>query len=574
MSTNTSGGPPPAYGLSRGSSVSGFRRDVLLLMLCAPLLQAAEAPSPIQLKDVTRQTGITFVHTDGSSGRRYIVESVCCGLATFDYNGDGKIDILFLNGALLPGSPTTTPPPRNALYRNDGGWKFTDVTQAAGLGDTNYHLGVCIGDYNNDGYPDIYLNNFGPNTLYRNNGDGTFTDVTQAAGVANGNKVGAGACFLDIDGDGDLDLFVANYVDFTFAKHQTRNVNGQPAYAGPMIYGPVPATLFRNNGDGTFTDISRESGIAAHAGTGMGVVCADYDDDGDTDIIVGNDAMGNFVWKNDGSGHFEEVGLLSGLAYDRNGVGLGTMGVECGDYNNDGLLDFYMTSYQKQWAILYRNVGRGMFEDVTHVTGAGTGTFNQVSWGAGLVDFDNDGDRDLFIACGHLQDNVELWDDTTSYEERSLLLENTGHGKFVDISARSGDGLALKRSSRGAAFDDLDNDGDIDVVILNSRREPTLLRNDSPARNHWIQIRLRGTRSNRDGIGARIKVVAGDLTQVDEVHSGRGYQSHYGMYPHFGLGQRTRIDRIEVRWIGGGTDVLEGVEVDRLLQITEGRSRP
>ena len=573
MNTNTPSDPPSACGLSRGSCVSRLRPDVLVLMLCSPWLQAAEAPSPIQFTDVTRQTGITFVHTDGSSGRRYIVESVCCGLATFDYNGDGKIDILFLNGAPLPGSPTTTPPPRNALYRNDGGWKFTDVTQAAGLGDTNYHLGVCIGDYNNDGFPDIYLNNFGPNILYRNNGDGTFTDVTRAAGVANGNKVGAGACFLDIDGDGNLDLFVANYVDFNLAKHQTRNINGHPAYVGPMIYGPVPATLFHNNGDGTFTDISRESGIAAHAGTGMGVICADYDDDGDTDIIVGNDAMANFVWRNDGSGHFEEVGLLTGLAYDRNGVGLGTMGVECGDYNNDGRLDFYMTSYQKQWAILYRNLGGGIFEDVTHTTGAGTGTFNEVTWGAGLVDFDNDGDRDLFIACGHLQDNVELWDDTTSYEERNLLLENTGRGKFVDVSARSGDGLAVKRSSRGAAFDDLDNDGKIDVVILNSRREPTLLRNDSPSQNHWIQIRLRGTRSNRDGIGARIKVVAGDLTQVDEVHSGRGYQSHYGMYPHFGLGQRTRIDRIEVRWIGGGTDVLEDVQVDGVLQITEGRSR-
>jgi hypothetical protein len=573
MNSDIPSGPPTAYGLARGFCVSGLRCDVLVLMLCTPLLQAAGAPSPIQLTDVTRQTGITFVHTDGSSGRRYIVESVCCGLATFDYDGDGKIDILFLNGAPLPGSPITTPPPRNALYRNDGGWKFTDVTQAAGLGDTNYHLGVCVGDYNNDGHPDIYLNNFGPNILYRNNGDGTFTDVTQAAGVANGNKVGAGACFLDIDGDGDLDLFVANYVDFTFAKHQTRNINGHPAYVGPMIYGPVPATLFRNNGDGTFTDLSRESGIAAHAGTGMGVVCADYDDDGDTDIIVGNDAMANFVWRNDGSGHFEEVGALSGLAYDRNGVGLGTMGVECGDLNNDGLLDFYMTSYQKQWAIFYRNLGRGMFEDVTHVTGAGTGTFNRVTWGAGLVDFDNDGDRDLFIACGHLQDNVELWDDTTSFEERNLLLENTGHGKFVDVSARCGDGLAVKLSSRGAAFDDLDNDGDIDVVVLNSRREPTLLRNESTGRNHWIQIRLRGTRSNRDGIGARIKVVAGDLTQVDEVHSGRGYQSHYGMYPHFGLSQRTRIDRIEVRWIGGGTDVLEGMDVDRVLQINEGMSR-
>ena len=572
MTTRLPIGPRPACRPPCGRGLSGLRRGMLVLMLCAPLLQAAEKPSPIQLKDVTRQTGINFVHTDGSSGRRYIVESVSCGLATFDYDGDGDIDILFLNGGPLPGS-RITPPPRNALYRNDGRWKFTDVTHAAGLNDTGYHLGVCVGDYDNDGDQDIYLNNFGPNVLYRNNGDGTFSDITKSAGVANGDKVGASACFLDSDKDGDLDLFVANYVDFTFAKHQTRLVNGHPAYVGPMIYGPVPATLFRNNGDSTFTDISREAGVAAHAGTGMGGVCADYDADGDTDIIVGNDAMANFVWKNDGTGHFEEVGLLSGLAYDSNGVGQGTMGVECGDYDNDGRLDFHMTSYQKQWAILYRNIGQGLFEDVTHVTGAGTGTYSQVEWGNGLVDFDNDGDRDLFIACGHLQDNVDLWDDTTSYETRNILLANTGHGKFADVSAHSGDGLAVKRTSRGAAFDDLDNDGDIDVVILNARREPTLLRNDSPGRNHWIQIRLRGTRSNRDGIGARIKVVAGDLTLIDEVHSGRGYQSHYGTYPHLGLGHRTRIDRIEVRWIGGGTDVLEGLEVDRVLQISEGVSR-
>ncbi|MDA1276891.1 MAG: CRTAC1 family protein [Verrucomicrobia bacterium] len=552
-------------------SILTLVRSLLVLMLFTLILRAADAPSPIQFKDVTKQTGITFVHTDGSSGRRYIVESVASGVATFDYNGDGRIDILFLNGAPLPGAPTGTPPPRNALYRNDGGWKFTDMTLAAGLNAASYQLGVCVGDYNNDGHPDIYLNNFGPNILYRNNGDGTFTDITQAAGVANGDKVGAGASFLDFDGDGQLDLFVANYCDFAFAKHQARSVNGHPAYAGPMIYGPVPSTLFRNNGDGTFTDISRESGIAAHAGTGMGVVCADYDDDGDTDIIVGNDAMANFVWRNDGKGHFEEVGLLSGLAYDSNGVGMGTMGVDCGDYNNDGLLDFHMTSYQKQWAILYRNIGRGLFEDVTHISGGGTGTFSQVTWGAGLVDFNNDGARDLFIACGHLQDNVDLWDDTTSYEARNILLQNTADGKFIDVSARAGDGLAVKRSSRGAAFDDLDNDGDIDVVVLNSRREPTLLRNDSPPENHWIEIRPRGTRSNRDGIGARVKVVAGDLALVGEVHSGRGYQSHYGMYPHFGLGQRKRIDRIEVRWIGGGTNVFDGVELDRVLQISESK---
>ena len=548
-------------------------RLLTLCLGCTGWLQAAEGPSPILLRDVTRGSGIDFVHTDGGSGRRYIVESVASGLALFDYNGDGLIDIYFLNGQPLPGSPPGLAP-HNALYRNEGNFKFTNVTKQAGVGGNGYALGVCTGDYNNDGFPDIYVSNFGPKVLYRNNGDGTFSDVTAAAGVADGNKVGAGACFLDYDGDGKLDLFVANYCDFTFAKHQTRYVNGHPAYVGPMIYGPVLATLFHNNGDGTFSDVSRESGIASHAGTGMGIVCADYDGDGDTDIIVGNDAMANFVWRNNGRGRFEEVGLLAGLAYDRNGIGLGTMGVECGDVDNDGRLDFFMTSYMKQWAVLYRNQGRGWFDDVTHATGAGSGTYNQVTWGTGPVDFDNDGDRDLYIACGHLQDNVELWDDTTSYEARNILLENTGSGKFRDVSNRSGDGMAVKRSSRGAAFDDLDNDGRVDVVILNSRREPTLLRNESATKNHWVNIRLRGTRSNRDGIGARLKVVSGPLTQVDEVHSGRGYQSSYGMNAHFGLGQRTKVDRIEVSWIGGGTNIVEDVAIDRSVTITEGQVRP
>ncbi|MBL9167858.1 MAG: CRTAC1 family protein [Verrucomicrobiales bacterium] len=558
---------------ARSHPLSSALLGVTVALLWTGTVKAAEPPSPILLRDVSRDTGIQFVHQDGSSGRRYIVESVASGLATFDYDRDGDLDIYFLNGAPLPGTPTN-PPPRNALYRNDGGLKFTDVTDKAGVGDTGYGLGVCAGDYDNDGDLDLYVNNFGPNVLYRNNGDGTFTDVTQSAGVANGDQVGAGACFLDMDGDGDLDLFVANYINFTLSKHQTRHVNGHPAYVGPMAYGPVPSTLFRNNGNGSFTDVSKESGIGEHAGTGMGVVCADYDDDGDTDIIVGNDAMANFVWNNDGKGHFKEVGLLSGLAYDLNGIGQGTMGIDCGDYDNDGRLDFHMTSYQKQWAILYKNIGRGMFDDVTHLSGAGGGSYNQVEWGNGLVDFDNDGHRDLFMACGHLQDNVELWDDTARYEAPAILMSNTGRGKFVDVSSRSGDGLAVKRSGRGVALDDLDNDGDIDVVILNSRREPTVLRNDSPRVNHWLGVRLQGSRSNRDGIGARIKVVSGDLTLIDEVHSGRGYQSHFGMYPHFGLGTRKRVDRVEVRWIGGGTNVVEGVEVDRVIEVKEAPASP
>ena len=302
----------------------------------------------------------------------------------------------------------------------------------------------------------------------------------------------------------------------------------------------------------------------------MGMVCGDYDNDGDTDIFVANDMKGNFLFENDGTGKFEEVGLMTGIAYDLNGEEHGSMGVDCGDYDNDGLLDFYQTSYQGQWATLYKNLGDGVFEDVTPVTGAGVGTLPFVTWGNSFVDFDNDGFRDIFIACGHLQDNIERYDDTTMYLTRNILLMNTGDGKFVNVSNRSGDGLKVKLSSRGAGFDDLDNDGDIDVVILNSRREPTILRNDSPSKGHWIQVRLRGTKSNWDGVGAHVKVVAGDLMLIDEVHSGRGYQSHYGMRLHFGLGNRNRVDRIEVRWIGGGVDVFRDIAVGQLLTITEG----
>ncbi len=547
----------------------GLAAGLAWLCVLVPLpTNAAPAGGPIRFHDVTRQTGITFQHTDGSSGRRYIVETVTAGLALLDYDGDGDVDIYFLNGAPLKGCEVRVPP-CNALYRNDGGWKFTDVTQQAGVADSGFGLGVAAGDYDNDGDLDLYVNNYGPNVLYRNNGDGTFTDVTEEAGVANGHKVGAGANFFDMDQDGDLDLFVANYIKFSYDQHVVITQRGIPKYSGPMDYQPQPDTLYRNNGDGTFTDVSVASGVAAQAGTGMGTVCGDFDNDGDADIFVANDVAGNFFYQNDGTGKFEEQGLFAGLAYDVDGSAHGSMGVDCMDCDHDGRLDFYVTSFQREPATLYKNLGEGAFEDVTLASGAGAGTLPYVTWGTTFADFDNDGNRDIFIACGDIDDNVERFDDTAVYLTPNIVLRNTGGGKFVDVSDQCGDGLAVKFSSRGAAFDDLDNDGDIDAVILNSRSPPTVLRNDSPGGNHWIQIRLRGLKTNRSGIGARVKVVAGDLTQIDEVHSGRGYQSHYGMRLHFGLGKRHRVDRIEVRWPGGGTDVLENVPPDQLLTITE-----
>lgn len=299
-------------------------------------------------------------------------------------------------------------------------------------------------------------------------------------------------------------------------------VAGVSVYANPRYYQPVPDSLYRNNGDGTFTDWTRESGIGSLAGWGMGTVCADYDSDGDTDIIVANDVAENFLWQNDGTGKFVEVGLMTGLAYDFHGEGQGSMGVDCGDYDNDGWLDFYVTSYQRQLATLYRNLGDGQFEDVSLASVAGAATYAHVTWGNGIADLDNDGHRDIFVACGHLQDNVGLYDDTGTYLAENIVLMNTGKGKFIDVSKDSGNGLKVKLSSRGAAFDDLDNDGDIDVVILNSRETPTVLRNDSENKGHWVQVRLIGVKTNRSGIGASVKVVAQDLTLVDEVHSGRG----------------------------------------------------
>lgn len=530
---------------------------------------APAAGSPIRLTEVTGQTGIDFVHTDGGTGQRYIVETVSAGLATFDYNGDGRIDILFLNGMPLGGA-RQEPPPTCRLYRNEGGWRFTDVTREAGLAVSCYALGVAVADYDNDGDPDVFLNNFGHNLLFRNRGDGTFEEVAARAGVAGPVHVGAGTCFLDLEGDGDLDLYVGHYVEFTLEKHHIVRFNGQPAYVGPLNYPTTPSRLYRNEGDGTFTDISDASGIGAHRGAAMGVVVADIDADGDPDIFVGNDETGNFLFVNDGRGRFTENGLVAGTAFDFNGRAHGTMGVECGDFDNDGRLDFYATSFQRELPVLYRNLGRGLFEDVTLARAAATGMNALVTWGCGLVDLDNDGHRDVFVAAGHLQDNVELYDTSTTYLQQNRVLRNLGNGRFTDVTRAAGNGIEPRLSSRGAAFDDLDNDGDLDVVILNSRHSPTVLRNDAPAPGRWLQVQLRGTRSNRDAVGARVTVRAGDREWISEVHSGRGYQSHYGTRLHFGLGSREHVDRVEIRWPGGATEAVTNVPAGRLITLTEG----
>jgi enediyne biosynthesis protein E4 len=532
----------------------------------------------VRFEDMTIQSGITFEHRDGSSGRHFTPETMSAGVATFDFDGDGLIDIYFPNGAALPGV-IYDPPPRHALYRNLGDWQFQEVSHLAGIDCTAFGLGIAIADYDNDGFPDIYLNNFGPNILYRNNGDGTFTEVTDDAGVPGttvsgdlSKKVGAGAVFLDLTGNGFLDLFSGNYIEIDLDTYVTPMKGHLPFYPTPMAYDPVPNTLYENQGDGTFQDISMVSGVAGFPGRCMGVISCDFDRDGHPDIFVCNDVFANFLLRNDGQGRFTEVGLVAGVAMSPSAEMVANMAVDAGDYDNDGWLDFFTTNYEQQYPLLLRNLGDGHFSNETLAAHAGRSVFHLVNWGCGLVDFDNDTHLDIFIGNGHTDSNVDYLESGGQYRCHNVVLWNTGEARFVDISEAAGLRDLPLRAARGIAFEDFDNDGDVDIVVLNSREPPTLLRNEwneVGSQNHWLQIQLVGVQANRDGVGARVDVTVGDLALVREVHSGRGYQSHWGSRLHFGLGPHDRVDRIEIRWPGGGTQILEQVPADQLLKIIQ-----
>ena len=530
--------------------------------------------APIKFKDVTGETGIAFRHTDGGTGEFYIVETMASGLATFDFDSDGLMDIYFLNGTPLRGAGPDAPPGGNALYRNLGNFRFADVTSAAGVGSAGFGLGVTAGDFNNDGHQDLYISNFGPKVLYQNRGDGTFANVTREAGVADGDQFGAGAAFLDIDNDGHLDLYVANYVDFRYDNHVALTAQGVPVYASQSHYAPLKHALYRNLGSGAFEDVTQISGLGALRGPGMGVVCADYDNDGAVDIFCANDAMANFCLHNDGTGKFSEVGAIVGLAYNIDGVATSSMGVDCADYDHDGLLDFFVTTYQNELPVLFRNLDAGLFQDVTASAAQTHRCYNNSKWGCGFADFDNDGHKDLFLGVGHLQVNIEQLDPSSSYKAQPMLLRNNGQGRFEDVTQSGGAGLQVQCVARGVALEDLDNDGLVDVVISNSRHPPVVLRNSTQSDNHWLELSLRGVSANRDAVGARVIVTAGDLVQIDEVHSGRGYQSHFGMRLHFGLGRSRRADTIEVRWPGGKREIWRDAEANQLVTLTEGKGHP
>lgn len=518
--------------------------------------------------DITDQTGITFQHVDGSAGNYWIVESVASGMGVFDYDNDGDLDIYFLNGAALPGT-TYDAPPTNHLYRNDGNMKFTDVTAESGTGDTGFGLGCAMADVNNDGFVDIYIANMNDDVLYRNNGDGTFSDATKQVGLGN-PKLGGGVSFGDYNQDGWLDIFVANYVTCPFDFTKTCSQNGHRLYCDPAKtneYEPQASVLYFNNGDGTFRDVSNESGIGAIKGRGMGVVSTDFDNDGDLDIYVANDVMENFLFINNGDGTFTESALFAGVAFDTHGREQGSMGTDFGDYDHDGLFDLFISNFQNQYNTLYRNEGGGVFKDVAIASGVSTGNMPVVSWACFFLDYDNDSFQDIFVGNGHLQDNIERVDPGTTYYQQNLMYRNQQDGKFMDVSQRLGFDKHVYTSVRGGAYGDLDNDGDMDIVLSNWRNKPSILRNDVPSNHHWINIALQDQNGITNGIGARVSVTSGDVTQMNEVHAGGSYQSQYDTRLHFGLGTVNTVDKISVRWQDGYMDEYENVKADQFIRI-------
>ena len=521
--------------------------------------------------DVTASVGIDFQHVNGASGRYYYLETYGSGAVFFDYDADGHLDLYVINSAPLPGF-SSTETPTNILYHNDGGGTFTDVTAAAGVGDPSYGMGVCAGDYDNDGHVDLYVTNFGPNILYHNDGDGTFTDVTAAAGVGDA-RVGSSAAFADWDADGDLDLYVANYAKFSVETNKKCYQGGIQVYCDPAQYAGDSGVFYRNDGDGTFTDVTRKVGGYTEAGRQLGVVFGDYDDDGDVDLYVANDGMANFLFQNVGDGQFREVGMVSGVALNEGGRPEAGMGTDFGDYDNDGDLDIIVCNFQWESCRLFQNEGQGFFADVSFATQVGESTLSVLTFGTDFFDYDNDGDLDLYMANGHVNENAQIFDEAVSFPQRDQLFRNEGDGVFSDVTEQSGPGLELVMVSRGATFGDYDNDGDIDVFVCNNNQRGVLLRNEGGNQKHWITIETAGTISNRDGIGTRIKVMAGDLVQIEEVRSGSSYLSQNDIRVHFGLGERTLIDRIEIRWPGGIEQVLERVRADQILAVEEPSQR-
>ena len=556
---------------------------------------ARDVPPSVVFTDVTARAGL--LHAQNVSGRstnkQFLLEEMGCGVALFDYDNDGWLDIFLVNGTSLDplqrdGHPTSY------LFHNNRDGTFADVTEKAGLTKSGWGQGCCVGDYDNDGNDDLFVSYWGHNALYHNNGDGTFTNVTEEAGIAgSGNSWGAGSCFLDYNRDGNLDLFVANYVNFDLARAPKPgqaiycNYNDVPVPCGPQGFAGGTNILYRNRGDGTFVDVSQESGIARPGGSssmvfvtrnwqptgsyGMGAVAADFDNDGWPDIYVACDSAPSLFYHNNHDGTFREAAVPAGCALDENGVALSGMGVAVADYDGDGWFDLARTNFSEQVTTLYRNYGNGAFEDASIRAGLGVNR-KYLGFGIGFLDFDNDGWKDLFLANGHVYSQIANRKLHVSYKEPKVLYRNLRNGRFEDVSSKAGTALRVENLGRGCAFGDLDNDGDVDIVINNLDGPPTLLRNDGGNKNNWIMIKCLGTRSNRSAIGTRVKITSGDHSQIDEVMSGSSYYSQNDFRLHFGIGRASQVDRVEVAWPSGVKESFTNLPANHLfiLQETKG----
>src|SRR5579884_1738096 len=527
--------------------------------------QQNRATAPIRLRDLAQQSGLRFVLENNPTPQKHMIETMAGGLAAFDYNGDGRTDIFFTNGSALPSLEKDSPKYWNRLFRNDGGMRFTDVTEQAGVAGAGYSMGAAAADFDNDGKTDLFVAGVYRNILYRNLGNGRFEDVTAKAGIKS-NRWSVAAGWIDYDNDGLLDLFVVNYANWTpafnrFCGDSARNLR---VYCHPKYFEPIANQLYRNRGDGTFEDVSDKAGIAQFAGRGMSVAFADYDGDGRPDIFVTNDNLPNFLFHNRGDGTFEEVAAAAGAALLDHGRAVASMGADFRDYDNDGLPDILVTALTGDTFPLFRNRGDGTFQDATYMSRLGAQTIRWTGWGNGLFDFNNDGFKDLFTADSHVNDRIDQFE-ATAYRQPNRIFANLGNGRFEDVSGGAGAGFDVARAHRGAAFADFNGDGRIDVVVSSLEEPAELWENISPGSNHWLILKLIGARSNRDGIGARIRIG----NQTNQMTTAVGYASSSDFGVHFGLGNLTQIPQIEIRWPSGVIQHLQNVTPDRVIEVRE-----
>jgi hypothetical protein len=540
-----------------------------LLIVTSMSAQPAQGSS-VTFRDISREVGLTFTNINGASPEKHFVETMGSGGLFLDFDDDGWLDVFLVDGG-SQADPAVARRARHRLFRNRQDGTYEDVTAKSAIRHREYGMGACAGDYDNDGRVDLYITNFGPNQLFRNEGGGVFADVSLKAGVASG-RWSTSCAFADLDVDGDLDLFVTHYVDM--GKDRNRFCGNMAsklrAYCHPLNFQGSPNVFYRNDGMGTFTEAPAAAGISGHLGNGLGVAIGDYDDDGWPDVFVANDAVPNFLFHNEGKGRFAETALVAGVAVASNGTARAGMGTAFADYDGDGRLDLVVTNHETEMHSLFRNLGGGLFGEATIESGLGSVTLPYVGFGVVFFDYDNDGALDLSIANGHVIDNVAQFRSGAKHAQQRLLLRNTG-GRFRDVSDQSGPAFAVDQVGRGLAAGDIDNDGDLDLLVTNNGGPAALLRNDGGNRGHALLIKLIGAASNRNAIGARLRVMAGSRTQLREVTSGSSYLAQNDLRVHVGLGDRTFAERIEIRWPSGRTEVLQNVPSDQVVTVREGQ---